>query len=136
MNIIKKHFLNIYILSENLSFRNTLAGKLRMGNFDVEFASGGFHILHILERNLKEPCVIILNEEMHDMPASEIISLIRLQKSKLELPILFISKSIDEEEVCDFILNGANEYIVQTSNYKPIVESVQKYYQLFTKKAA
>ena len=107
-----------------------------MENFDVEFADGGFHLFHLLERHKDEYDMIILNEDMKDMPAFEIIALIRQSKSKAELPILFISKSGSEEEICDMILNGANEYVVQTTNYKPIVERAQKYSLLINKNVA
>lgn len=134
--IIKAPTFKICILSENINFRNILGGKLRMENFDVEFADGGFHILHLLERQKDEFNLIICNEDMLDMPAFEIISLIRQSKSKQELPILFISKSGSEEEICDMIFTGANEYVVQTANYKPIVERAQKYSLLISKNVA
>lgn len=134
--IIKAHNFKICIISENINFRNILAGKLRMENFEVEFADGGFHLLHLLEKQRNEFNLIICNEDMKDMPAYEIISMIRQGKSKSELPILFISKSSDEEEICDMIFNGANEFIVQTANYKPIIERAQKYSLLIHKNVA
>ena len=48
--IIKAPTFKICILSENTTFRNILASKLRLENFDVEFSDGGFHILHLLEK--------------------------------------------------------------------------------------
>lgn len=134
--IIKAPTFKICILSENINFRNILAGKLRMENFDVEFADGGFHLLHLLERHRGDYQMIIFNEDMKDMPAFEIITMVRQAKSKAELPILFISKNNDEEEVCDMIINGANEYLIQNSNYKPIVECAQKYSHLINKNVA
>ena len=136
MMIIKAPTFKICILSENISFRNILASKLRMENFDVEFADGGFHLLHLIERNKEEFDMIICHENMKDMPSFEIISMIRQSKSKTELPILYIAKTGTEEEICDMVLTGANEYIVQSSNYKPIVERAQKYSQLIHKNVA
>lgn len=136
MTIYKTPSFKVLIVSENINFRNILAGKLRtQDNFDVEFATGGFHLLHLLERH-KDFNLIICNEDMDDMPAHEIISMIRLHKTKTELPILFVSKNNDEEEICDFIFLGANDYIVQTSNYKPIIERAQKYLQQIKANAA
>ncbi|MBC7712423.1 MAG: response regulator [Rhizobacter sp.] len=136
MTIIKGPTFKICILSENHSFKNILAGKLRMENFDVEFADGGFHLLHLLERHRDDFNMIIFNEDMQDMPAFEVISLIRQSKSKTELPILFISKNGSEEDIYEMVLSGANEYVVQTANYKPIVERAQKYSLLNQKNAA
>lgn len=136
MTIIKGPTFKVLIVSENINFRNILAGKLRMQEgFDVELADGGFHLLHLLERH-RDINLVIFNEDMNDMSASEIISLIRLNKNKTELPILFISKNNNEEDICDLIFTGANDYIVQTANYMPIIERAQKYLQQMKLNAA
>ncbi len=136
MTIFKTPAFKVLIVSENINFRNILAGKLRtQDNFEVEFATGGFHLLHLLEKH-KDINLIICNEDMADMPAHEIITMIRLIKTKAELPILFISKNGDEEEICDLIFLGANDYIVQTANYRPIIERAQKYLHQIKSNAA
>lgn len=122
----QKNF-KIVIASENFNFRNILASKLRLEGFFVEFVSGGFHLLHTLETQ-KNTDMIILNENMSDMPSHEIISMLRNLKSKSELPVVFISKNGSEEDICELILTGANEYIIQTANFQPIVERAHKYF--------
>jgi DNA-binding response OmpR family regulator len=139
MTIIKGQSFKICILSADKSFKNILAEQLRIENFDVEFADGGFHLLHLIEclkHDGDDYNLIICNEDMNDMPSFEVIDLIRQTKSKTELPILFISKSDNEEAICDMILNGANEYVVQTDNYKPIIDRAQKYSLIHKKKTA
>ncbi len=135
MAIIKGFTFKVLILSENVSFRNILASKLRLDNFDVEFISGGFHLLNYLEKN-RDVDMLIFNEDMPDMSAAEAISMVRMSKTKSEMPILFISKNSDEEEICDMIFNGANEYVVQTENFKPILERAHKYMSLIKQNAA
>ena len=135
MTIIKGFTFKVLILSENVSFRNILASKLRLDNFDVEFISGGFHLLNYLEKN-RDVDMLIFNEDMPDMSAAEAISMVRMSKTKSEMPILFISKNSDEEEICDMIFNGANEYVVQTENFKPILERAHKYMSLIKQNAA
>ncbi len=120
----------IIVLSENTQYRNVLASKLRIEGFSVEFASGGFHILAILER-FQDINMIICHENMNDMSAEEIISMARLTRTKSVMPILYISKDNDEEAVCDIILNGANEFILQSSNMLPAIESVIKHHSKF-----
>lgn len=120
----------ILIVDENINYRNNLATKLRIEGFNVEFASGGFHALHMIEGH-KDYNLIIFHENMEDMPAHEIIALIRESKNKSELPVLFISASNNEEEICDMIFIGANEYVVQSTNFKPILERVHKYFNQF-----
>lgn len=119
----------IIIVDENVQFRNTLASRLRMQGFHVEFASGGFHLMHTLEKHW-DFNLIIIHENMDDMPAEEMIQLVRIHKTKTELPILFISASSSEEEICEMVLTGANEYIVKPKNPQPIIDRAQKYFIL------
>ena len=134
MTIINRdHSFKIVIVSEDIRFRDILASKLRLDNFEVEFASGGFHLLYILERQKEAVNMIIFNGNMSDMPANEMIALSRQGRSKTDLPMLFVSKSNTEAEIYELIHNGANEYIVQTANFKPIIERAHKYlYQIKT----
>lgn len=136
--IIKTQTFKIIIASEAANFRNILASKLRLDNFEVDLATGGFHMLHLLEnvKDKEEINMIILNEDMHDMSAQEMIGLVRLSKSKSELPILFISKSSDEADICELVFSGANEYVVQTDNFNPILERAHKYLQNLKANAA
>lgn len=126
--IIKDQNFKILIASEAINFRNILAGKLRMESFEVELATGGFHLLHILEK-FSDFSMVIINENMHDMSADEMICLIRLIKSKKALPIVFVSKTNDDEIIYDLISSGANDYIVQSANFYPILERAHKYLQ-------
>lgn len=134
-SVIKHDNFKVLISSETINFRNILAGKLRLEGFEVEFATGGFHMLHILEK-FTDYKMVIINEDMHDMSAQEMIGLIRLAKSKQELPILFISKNNSEEDICDMVFTGANEYIVQSPNFNPILERAHKYLQILKVNAA
>ncbi len=132
--VLEKNF-KILIVSENLNFRNNLASKLRTENYDVELATGGFHLLYLLEQE-KAYSLIIFNEDMHDMPGFEAISLIRQSKTKQELPILYVSKNDSEDVVCDMVFTGANEYVVQSTSFIPIIERAKKYFRQFNQNAA
>lgn len=127
MQVYEEKYFKIIIVDENVQFRNTLASRLRLLGFHVEFATGGFHLLHVLEKHW-DFSLVIIHENMEDMPAEEMISLVRTHKNKTELPILFISPNNNEEEICEMIFNGANEYIVKSSNFQPIVDRAQKYF--------
>lgn len=136
MSIIKTNAFKILIATEAITFRNNLASKLRIDNFEVQFASSAFHTLHLLESEVEHFHMLIINENMHDMSALEMIGLIRLSKSKQELPILFISKTNDEDNIYELVLTGANEYVVQTANFNPILDRAHKYLHLLKGNAA
>lgn len=129
MHALEEKYFKILMVDENQTFRNNLASRLRIQGFNVEFANGGFHLLYLLERQ-RDFSLIILHEDMLDMPAEEIIGMIRINKNKAELPILFISSNDKNDDICDMILNGANEYIVKTANFQPIVDRASKYFTL------
>lgn len=128
--MIKENEYKIFILTENTQYRNVLASKLRMEGFNVEFASGGFHMLFILER-FRDINMIICHESMNDMSAEELIAMARLNRPKSEMPIIYISNENDEEAVCDIILTGANEFILQSNNMLPAIERVRKHHNTF-----
>jgi DNA-binding response OmpR family regulator len=123
---LEKNF-NILIADENQQFKTTLASRLRLVGFKVDFAEGGFHLLHTLEHERKHQ-LLILHENMHDMSAEEIVLLVRNYKNKTELPILFISKTRTKNEIYSLISDGVNEFIVKSPNLQPIIERAQKYF--------
>ena len=126
MQIIDEKSFKILVASENQIFRNTIASRLRIEGFSVEFTEGGFHLLHLLEHDQFN--LVIINENMHDMPGHEITSLIRTVHNKSELPIIYIAKNKSEENVIEMIGAGANDFIVQSPNIAPLVERTKKYF--------
>lgn len=135
-NFIDKHMttfdesnFKILISDENVVYRNTLAARLRLQGFNVEIIEGGFHLLHLLETTT-DCSLVIMHDDMQDMPAIEIISLIRNIRDKVSLPILFISEDNNKETIFTISSLGANEFIFKSPNMQPIVERVNKYYNL------
>jgi DNA-binding response OmpR family regulator len=129
MTVFKEKNFKIILVDENVQFRNTLASRLRMTGFHVEFASGGFHLIYLLEK-YGNYNLIIVHENMVDMPAEEMVQLIRLHKTKAELPILFISANSNEEDIFEMVSIGANEFIITPNTPQPIVERTLKYFSL------
>ena len=129
MQVYEEKSFKILIIDENVQFRNTLATCLRLQGYSVEYASGGFHLLHLLEKH-RDHSLLIFHEDMLDMPATEIIMLVRNLKNATELPILFISKNSNEERIREIILSGANEYIVKSPNFQSIVDKAKIYFNL------
>jgi PleD family two-component response regulator len=125
MPIIDEKNFKILFASENINYRNNLAAKLRFEGFNVEIATGGFHIIHLVEKN-NDYNLIFIHENMQDMSGYEIISLLRNTKSKKDLPIIYISKDKREEEVCEIVFAGANEFLTQSTNFSPILEIARK----------
>lgn len=118
--------LQILLIDGDSKRRNNFASRLRVQGYDVELATGGFHALHLVEK-FNYFCLIIL-ENMHDMPGSEILTLSRVIKEKEELPIIYISKTTDQNEVLSAFENGANDFIVYSPKcYSSIIEKLEKF---------
>lgn len=128
MHVQEKKAFKILLADENITYRNNLASKLRIQGYNVELTEGGFHLLHIMENHVCN--LVILHDNMRDMSAEEIITLIRTNKTKTELPILFISSTSNQEQLASIISNGANEFLVKSDNFQPIVDRARKYFDL------
>ena len=126
MNTIKTGNFKILLASENLPFKNNLGSKLRLEGFDAEIVEGGFHLIHLLER-FGDYQMIIINGDLKDMSGLETIQLIRILKSKIDLPIIYVAKNGNKDEVYHLAISGANEYIILNPNYKQIIDSVHKH---------
>lgn len=135
MTIHTSPTFKVILVSENINYRNILASKLRLENFHIELALGGFHLLHLLEKE-KDINMLICHGDMNDMSALEMIAMARQGKPKQELPIVFIAPIMQEDEVSELISIGANEYMIQTSNFNHIIERTQKYFQQMKVNAA
>lgn len=124
----KKKEYTVLLATKSQAYRNNLASTLRMQGYKVELAQGGFHLLHMLENSPEfEIDLIIIHEDMDDMSAYEVVSLIRVNKSKSELPIVYISRHNEEEIVSEMLSVDTNDFIVQTPAFSPILSAAKKY---------
>ncbi len=126
MNVHSGTAFTILLASETPSYRNNLASSLRMQGYSVEVATGGFHLLHLIE-NSPDISLIIIHDDMFDMSGYEIVSLIRVSKSNKELPVIFISKDNNKEKFIKMLEVEANDYVVQTPIFQPVISTVKKY---------
>lgn len=124
----KEQDFNIVIVDENSTYRNQLASRLRMMGFYIEFATGGFHLMHILEKEGKNFHLVILHNNMSDMSAFEMTSLIRTFKTKQELPILYLSRSVAPDDLKELVTFGINDFFQKTNEQHKIAEKVQKFF--------
>lgn len=112
----------LLLVSDKKKFRD-LAGQVLRKNYNVKFASGGFHALHLIEEEGFEMVVIVGNSE--EMPAIELITLLRTGHNQKDLPILFLY-SKGSTEMLDAIEAGANGYLPISQNLNPLVKKIQE----------
>ena len=114
----------ILLVIEDVKTRNNLSSRLRSVGHGVEASTSGFHTLHLLERNNYDLVIII--DDMEDMAAPEISSLIRTLKNAQELPILYINTSGIAENEKDTLAAGANDTLSTDKRFDLVVEKIKK----------
>lgn len=121
----------VLIIDQNANRRNNLSSRLRMMGYSTELSSSGFHSIALLEEAQKQKKfyrIILIMEDAEDMPGREILLLMRtINTSKTALPILYINKDKDPDEILEVIKDGANDYIVESHNDGQIVTKVKKF---------
>ncbi|MFT6068167.1 MAG: DNA-binding response OmpR family regulator [Bacteriovoracaceae bacterium] len=96
-----------------------------MQNFVVETAQGGFHCIHLVEKQSFD-LLIIQGDELEDMPAEEVSALVRNIHSRDELPILAILLEEDDDEATSLAQSGVNDIVINTGNFNLILKEIEK----------
>lgn len=121
----------VLIIDQNANRKNNLSTRLRMIGYSTEISSSGFQAIHLLEQSEKSNksySIVLILGESEDMPGREILLLARqINSSKTKLPILYINKDKDPDEILQIIKEGANDYIVEGQNDSQIVTKIQKF---------
>tara|TARA_Y100000590_G_scaffold281237_1_gene316088 strand:+ start:119344 stop:119850 length:507 start_codon:yes stop_codon:yes gene_type:complete len=116
---------NILYVDGNETRKKQTSSRLRMQAFNVELAQGGFHAIHLVEKHPFN-LVIIQGDELEDMPAEEIVGLLRNVHTRDELPILAILPEADDEAAASLAESGANEIIINNGNFNMVLSEIEK----------
>ncbi|EQC52521.1 response regulator [Bacteriovorax sp. DB6_IX] len=100
----------LLIIDSKASRRDTLASRFRLQGFYVELSNSGFHSLSQIEKYDFDSVVIQGN--LFDMSAIELIGLMRGVFRKDELQIIYVDKKASQEEILELYKLGINEFIV------------------------
>tara|TARA_R110000868_G_scaffold117600_6_gene312256 strand:- start:2336 stop:2722 length:387 start_codon:yes stop_codon:yes gene_type:complete len=87
---------SILIIDDNQQRKMALSSRLRMQGYTIDIATGGFHSIHLIEKNHYNLVLII--DDMEDMAAHETIGLIRACKSSSATPVIVLRSSGQELE--------------------------------------
>ncbi|MCP4912235.1 MAG: response regulator [Oligoflexia bacterium] len=126
---LKDYKNTILIADDNITRRNNTSSRLRLQGYETELATGGFHVIHLLEQAKKNDFryrMLMIVQDMEDMAGKEILYLARDIEKKEAMPILFLSQTKDAEEVLNLMQAGANEYLAETDNFKSTLDKVKK----------
>ena len=122
--------MNILLVDSDGRNRNNLSSRLRMQNFSVEIATGGFHSLHILEQE-ENPAeiytVILLIEDSEDMSGHEIASHVNALFKKRP-PIIYVhKKKFSEQDKRRIEKAGVDEiFLLTEKNFNKLLKTIDK----------
>ena len=115
------------IIDSKASRRDSLASRFRLQGYAIELSNSGFQALSQIEKDPDYNTIIVLGNSS-DMPAFELIGLVRDIRKKDKLQILFVDKKADQEEVLEIFKLGANDYIVYSEKvFGILLEKVEKF---------
>lgn len=124
MNDIKDE--KLLIVDAKASRRDSIATRFRLQGFKVELSNSGFQCLSLIEKEDYKNVIIFGNAP--DMPAIELISLIRDRNKKDKLQILFVDKSAEQNEVLEYFKLGVNDFIVYNDKiFAALLEKINKF---------
>ncbi len=124
---------NILYIDGNDTRKKQTSSRFRMQAFNVELAGGGFQAIHLVEKHPFD-LVILQGDEAEDMPAEEIVGLLRNIHGRDELPILAILPEADDEMAASLAESGVNEIIINDGNFNKVLSEIEKIQKQHPKK--
>lgn len=118
----------ILIIDENPGRKTTLSSRLRMQGYTIDVATGGFHGVHLAEKNRYN--LVMLIDDMEDMPAYETLGLIRSRHDSASLPIIIMRSKGNELDGHEkrFIKNeNANAVIEWQDEFHSVIRNIQRH---------
>ena len=107
MKIAKK----LLIVDHKAQRRDILASRFRsQQQYEVEIASGGFQALSFAEKTVFYAIIITGNQ--YDMPARELIGMLRSLYSKKEVLVIYCDKQKHPDEILELFGLGLSEFVI------------------------
>lgn len=99
-----------------------------MQGFSIDVATGGFHGIHLTEKNRYNLVMII--DDMEDMPAYETLGLIRNLHDSATLPVIIMrsqGKELGSEEQHFLEEEQVNEVVPWQDEFNSILRKIQRH---------
>jgi two-component system, OmpR family, response regulator RpaA len=105
---------HILVIEDDDIVARTVERSLRSGNFHVILASSGSEGLKIARR--RKPDLVILDVIMPGMDGYAVCREMRLDRLLQEIPILFLTAKVKDEDKIAGFLSGADDYLCKPFN--------------------
>lgn len=118
----------ILIIDENNHRKNTLSSRLRALGHVIDSATGGFHGLHLVEKTPYN--LVLLFDDMNDMSAVEIHSIIRTRSPSQKLPIIILrseAHKLDQQELELLEQAGLSDVCEWRDEFPTLLKKIQQF---------
>lgn len=93
---------SILLIDDHQLRKAELSSRLRMQGFTIDVATGGFHGIHLMEKNHYH--LVLMIDDMNDLSTGETVSLIKTTASKkqIDVPVMVMrstGKELDQDEI-------------------------------------
>ena len=131
-NAVENQDFKLLVVDDNEMNRDMLSRRLARRGYQVRVAEDGEQALQIVDQ---EPIdLILLDIMMPGIDGVEVLKILRLKHSQLELPIIMATAKADSKDMVEALDHGANDYVVKPLDFRVVLARVQA--QLRSKAAA
>ncbi len=114
----------IFVVDDDEMIRRQAEFILGREGYEIEKIESGVQCLDALTE--QEPALILLDIEMIPMDGIETLRHIREREEMSEIPVMFITSSLDSERERDASGLGAVDYVIKPFIPKDLVDRVKK----------
>lgn len=118
----------ILLIDDHAQRKIKLSSRLRMQGFTIDVATSGFHAIHLAEKNKYN--LVMMIDDLEDMPVVEALSLIRFKHTPASLPVIIMrspGKEFDREEQKLLKNELVNEVVEWKDEFSTILRRIQRH---------
>ncbi len=122
MSQTKPHIL---VVDDNPNNRDLISRRLERSGYRVSVAEDGSQALDKLER--EDPDLVVLDVMMPGISGTEVLRLVRKQKTQLQLPIIMATAKDQSEDIVHALDLGANDYVTKPIDFPVLLARIHSH---------
>ena len=113
----------IVLVEDDLTLGSSISAILTMNEFDVVWMKSGQEVLSFLKENNCD--FIVCDLMMPSMNGDELLSIIRTDKRKSNIPFIIITANVDTAIKYSLLKRGVNDYMTKPFNTKELIYKIK-----------
>jgi serine/threonine protein kinase len=115
---------NILIVDDNPDNREVLSRRLLRRGYQTHCVEDGKKALEAIRANVFD--LVLLDIMMPGLDGIEVLSRIRVNFSKTELPIIMVTSKSESEDIVSALQKGANDYVLKPLDFPVALARIEK----------